>query len=169
MPDSGSETVRWPIEYEPSRCPVHVRNQLVMSVPVETVWAWLVRAQLWPSWYRNSKNVRFLEGTPPDLAAGTRFRWTTFGVTIESQVLEFVPCERIAWDAHAVGVHAYHAWLIGKTAEGCRVVTEESQRGWMARLGSLLMPNRMYRFHQIWLESLRDQAAKGMPPSVPAA
>ena len=164
MPESV-ETIRWPAEYEPSSCPIHVRNELAMSAPVERVWAWLVRAQLWPGWYENSKNVRFLEGPPPDLGIGTRFRWTTFGVTIESRVREFVPYERLAWDAHSIGVHAYHAWLISKTPEGCRVLTEETQRGAIARLGSLLMPNRMHRFHQIWLEGLRDQAAKGMPPS----
>lgn len=169
MPDIVPETIRWPVEYEPSRCPIHVRNELAIPVHAERVWSWLVRAELWPSWYENSKNVRFLEGAAPDLAAGTRFRWTTFGVTIESRVIEFVPCERLAWDAHATGVHAYHAWLIGKTPEGCRVVTEESQRGWIARLGKLLMPNRMYRFHQIWLERLRDQALKGTPPSAPSA
>ncbi len=169
MPDSLPETIQWPADYEPSLCPVHVRNELAMPVPAERVWAWLVRAQLWPTWYANSKNVRFLEGPAPDLAAGTRFRWTTFGVTIESRVLEFVPSERIAWDAHAIGVHTYHAWLIAKTADGCRVITEETQRGWVARLGGLLMPHRMYRFHQIWLESLRDQASDGMPPSLPAA
>ncbi len=147
MPDSVPESIRWPSEYEPLRSPIHVRNELAMPVPPERVWGWLVRAHLWPSWYENSKNVRFLEGVAPDLAAGTRFRWTTFGVTIESRVLEFEPYERLAWDAHAAGVHAYHAWLISKTPGGCHVVTEETQRGWMARLGKLLMPTRMYRFH----------------------
>jgi hypothetical protein len=34
----------------------------------------------------------------------------TFGVTIDSTVLEFVRRERLAWDAHYDGVHADHAW-----------------------------------------------------------
>jgi len=33
----------------------------------------------------------------------------TFGVTIDSTVFEFVRHERLAWDAHCNGVHAYHA------------------------------------------------------------
>jgi hypothetical protein len=156
--------VKWPPHYAPGNSPVHVRNELAMPVAPEVVWAWLIRAKRWPWWYKNSANVKFLQGRPPDLAPGTRFRWKTFGVTIESTVLEFVPGERIAWDAHSLGVDAYHAWVLQRTAQGCHVLTEETQRGWLARLGDLLMPRRMYKHHQLWLESLRNQAAKGLPP-----
>jgi hypothetical protein len=45
------------------------------------------------------------------------------------------------------------------------VVTEETQYGAMARLGAWLMPARMSRFHQIWLEELAAKAATGGPPS----
>jgi uncharacterized protein YndB with AHSA1/START domain len=160
---TDTKQISWPPHYDPARCPIHVRNELAITATPETVWAWLVRASLWPSWYPNSSNVRFLTGSPPDLARGTRFQWKTFGVTIVSTVLEFVPTERLAWDAHAAGVDAYHAWLVTPAPEGCAVLTEETQHGWMARLGKLFMPNRMYRYHQIWLEGLRTNAAKGMP------
>ena len=160
-----NEGIRWPDHYHPARCPVHVRNELSMAAPIDAVWVWLVRAVLWPSWYRNSANVRFLEGSTPDLSPSTRFQWKTFGVTIQSTVLEFVPYERIAWDAHASGVDAYHAWVLHKTPDGCHVLTEETQHGWLARLGKLLTPSRMYRFHQVWLEGLRDNARSGMPPA----
>ena len=158
--------ILWPSCYEPEKCPVHVRNELEMASALETVWAWLVRAQLWPTWYPNSANIRFLSGQPPDLALDTRFRWKTFGVTIESKVLEFVPHGRIAWDAHATGLEAYHAWLIQRTDRGCYVLMEETQRGWLARLGRALRPNRMEQMHQIWLERLRDKASSGLPPSL---
>ena len=71
-----------------------------MEAPQDRVWAWLVRAPLWPRWYENSKNVRILKGSGPDLQLGTQFVWKTFSVTITSTVLEYVPNERIAWDAH---------------------------------------------------------------------
>ena len=88
---------KWPHQYEPSNCPVHVRNELAMaSPPEERIGAWLIRAQLWPTWYPNSANIHFLSGNPPDLALGSKFRWKTFGVTIESTVLEFKPYERLA-------------------------------------------------------------------------
>jgi len=156
----------WPEHYAPQHCPIHVRNELTMAAPAERVWTWLIRAQLWPTWYVNSANMRFLQGTGPDLALGTRFQWKTFGVTIESTVREFVPMERIAWNAHAFGIDVYHAWLIQQTMAGCHVITEETQYGWMARLGKFLMPNRMWKYHQIWLEGLSANAAQGAPPNI---
>ena len=161
---SESNKILWPSRYDPASCPVHVRNELAMASNPEAVWAWLIRAQLWPKWYPNSANVKFLSGQPPDLALGTRFRWRTFGVTLESTVQEFVPFERLAWDAHGSGLDAYHAWLILKTSQGCEVITEETQRGLLPRLLKLLAPKRMENQHQIWLERLRDNAGKGTPP-----
>jgi hypothetical protein len=67
-----------------------------------------------------------------------RFRWKTFGITIESTVLEFLPYERLAWDARGTGLDAYHAWLIQKTNQGSNVIIEKTQRGWVARLGKAL-------------------------------
>jgi hypothetical protein len=87
----------------------------------------------------------------------TRFWWKTLGLPLESTVREFVPGQRIAWDAHGLGVDAYHAWVLSpRTGGGCHVLTEETQHGWLARLGNRFMPNRMHRYHQLWLEGLRD-------------
>ena len=158
--------VQWPSHYEPSKCPVHVRNELAMAASQDRVWAWLTRVTLWPTWYINSANVQILEGSAQCLTKGTRFRWKTFGVTITSTVLEYIPEERIAWDAHAFGIDAYHAWVLQQSDQGCRVLTEETQHGWLARLGKLLMPKRMYRFHQLWLEGLESKARGGLPPAV---
>jgi Polyketide cyclase / dehydrase and lipid transport len=162
---SKANQIVWPIKYEPSICPVHVRNEIAIASSPEVVWAWLIRAQLWPTWYPNSANIVFLSGQPPDLAFGARFRWKTFGVTIESTVLEFVPFERLAWDGHGTGLDAYHAWLIQKTDSGCKVITEETQGGGVARLGKALRPHRMEQQHQVWLEGLRDKASSGLPPA----
>jgi uncharacterized protein YndB with AHSA1/START domain len=157
--------VRWPERYAPRHCPVHVRNELSMpDSPPARVWAWLVRAVLWPAWYVNSADLRILGSAGPDLQLGTRFRWRTFGVTIASTVLECVPGERIAWDAHAFGVDAYHAWVLRPVNGGCHVLTEETQHGALARLSHLVMPDRMHRFHQVWLEALQEQSRKGVPP-----
>jgi len=155
--------VQWPDYYQPRNCPVHVRNELDMTAVQEHVWAWLLRSTLWPTWYINSANIKILEGRGPDLQMGTRFRWKTFGVTITSTVLEYIPCECIAWNAHTFGIDAYHAWVLQPSAQGCHVLTEETQHGWLARLGKLLMPNRMYKFHQLWLEGLATKALTGLP------
>jgi uncharacterized protein YndB with AHSA1/START domain len=156
--------IRWPEEHRPGRTAIHVRNEISMPAPPRAVWAWLVRAELWPRWYPNSHRVRIVSGPRPDLGLGSRFRWWTFGVAIDSTVAEVVPRERLAWTARGAGVRAYHAWLLRPAGSGCHVLTEETQSGWAARLGGLLMPNRMHRGHQLWLETLARQAAGGPPP-----
>jgi hypothetical protein len=158
--------IRWPDHYKPQNCPVHVRNDLDMVARPEHVWAWLICAPLWPSWYINSANVTILEGSEHHLENGTQFRWKTFGVTIISTVVEYVPNERIAWTAHSFGLDVYHAWILSPSSRGCTVVTEETQHGWLARLAKILMPKRMSDFHQLWLEELERKACEDLPPGV---
>ncbi|HEY3421476.1 MAG TPA: SRPBCC domain-containing protein [Methanomassiliicoccales archaeon] len=155
--------IQWPEHFDPRNAPVHVRNELVVKAPCDSVWGWLVRAELWPTWYTNSKDVRFLEGSPPDLQLGTRFAWKTFGLDLVSTVVEFETGKRLAWDAKGRGVSAYHAWLLQGTDMGCKVVTEETHYGWLARLNNRFRPDNMQMRHQEWLEGLADKARKGRP------
>jgi len=160
--------IRWPDRYHPDRAPVHVRNDTVVAAPAAAVWAWLVRAPLWPTWYPNSHNVRLLNGNGEALALGTRFKWRTFRVGIRSTVVEFEPPSRITWDATGLGVDACHAWLIESVAGGTRILTEETQHGWAAVLNARVFPRRMRHFHQVWIEELGRRAGTGLPPSTPA-
>ena len=163
--DEHSSSIKWPEEYSQSDVDVHVSNELEMQVSSEMVWAWLIRARLWPTWYSNSADV-VIELAKPDLYPGCRFKWRTFGLNLESKVVEFVPNERLAWTAHGIGINAYHAWLIEKRETGCHVVTEENQKGALARLNNMFRPNNMKKYHQLWLEGLYAKAKGGPPPSV---
>jgi hypothetical protein len=156
--------IRWPDKYKPERTSVHVRNDLEIPVALDIVWDWLIRANLWPSWYSNSANV-VIEGGESELKLGTKFKWTTFGVRLDSQVEEFVPYERIAWGARGLGINAYHAWFLEKRVAGCYVLTEENQNGFLARLSNILRPQNMRRQHQNWLNGLLSKAKQGPPPS----
>ena len=155
---SRSEVIRWPAEFEPRRSPIHVVNRLEITAQPEAVWAQLVRAADWPGWYANATKVR-IEGGAPQLSAGARFTWRTFGVDLVSTVDEFVPGERIAWRADGFGVQAYHAWLITPIVDGCRVLTEETQHGFVARAGRMMFTGRMEYWHQRWLEGLAERAS----------
>ena len=155
--------ISWPEKYSPERTAVHAHNELEMPVPPEAVWAWLVRADLWPTWYSNSKSV-VIEGGARKLGPGVRFRWKTFGASLTSLVEEFVPSERLGWTARGTGVDVYHAWLIERTPAGCLVVTEENQNGFLARLSNSLRPGNIERYHQLWLENLMVKAKGGPPP-----
>ena len=121
-----------------------VSNEITIPAAPEVVWAWLLRAELWPTWYANSTDIHLLSHAGPDLRDRSRFRWKTFSAKITSKVLEFEPCTRLAWDAHGIGVSAYHAWLLKPVGRGAtHVLTEERQTGWRARMGKMLTPNRM--------------------------
>src|ERR1700753_3387968 len=120
--------IRWPDRFSPDKAPVHVVNALTVAAPPEAVWKVLIRAAAWADYYANASKV-VIEGGGPDLAAGARFTWKTFGVDLQTQVTEFEPFERIAWLATAPMIEAYHAWLIVPAAGGCHVITEETQHG----------------------------------------
>jgi uncharacterized protein YndB with AHSA1/START domain len=154
--------IRWPERYAPDATAFHVRRQMEMPVPPERVWAWLVRAPLWPTWYPGFKEVA-IEGGASELTTGARFRWKAFGATLDSRVEEFVPFERIAWTARSTGIDAFHPWLIERLPPGCRVTSEETQNGWVARLNNLLRPGSVARIHQTWLERLLEKAESGPP------
>ena len=155
--------IRWPEKYSPERTAVHVHNELEMPVPPEPVWSWLVRADLWSTWYSNAQDV-MIEGGGHELTLGTVFTWKTFGARLGSRVEEFVPFERVAWSARGTGIDVYHAWLIERTPSGCYVVTEENQNGFLARLSGTLRPGNMERYHQVWLQNLLVKAKQGYPP-----
>ena len=54
--------------------------------------------------------------------------------------------------------------VIEPRADGCNVLTAENQNGLATRLQAALLPNRMHKHHQIWLERLAAKARNGLPP-----
>lgn len=162
-----SSQIRWPERFDPRRAPVFVSNQLTAAASAENVWSWLINAPLWPSDYSNSADV-VLDGAAEQLSQATTFCWKTFGVKLRTHVAEFEPVQRIAWLAKARGIEACHAWLLTPTPDGgCHILTEETQYGWLARLGKVCLPHRMHRQHQRWLEGLAAVATT--PPPSPGA
>lgn len=156
--------INWPQCYAPDRVVARVSNDISIAAPPNIVWPWLIRASAWPEWYPNSARVK-IEGGSADLVLNARFTWRTFGVAISSNVREFIPYERIAWDGSGMLLDVYHAWLIEARPKGCWVLTEENQNGLAARAQAIFMPNRMRRGHQLWLEGLKAKAESGSPAS----
>src|SRR5258708_6388430 len=129
-----------------------------MAAAPDAVWRALVCAADWPGFYANASKVA-IEGGGQALSAGARFTWRTFGADLKTRGQGSEPPFRIAWLALAPGVEAYHAWLITPApGGGCSVLTEETQRGLIARAGRLIFPGRMERWHQRWLEGLAQVA-----------
>jgi uncharacterized protein YndB with AHSA1/START domain len=149
--------INWPSHYAADRVAARVSNEITINAAPEIVWRHLIAAAAWPTWYPNSADVRIAGGVE-SLSAGAAFTWRTFGVTVRSQIREFIAPERIAWDAKAFLLDAYHAWLIEPRPGGCWVLTEEHQNGLTARAQALFMPNRMYQGHALWLTKLKQKA-----------
>jgi len=121
--------VRWPDEARPEVSPVYGRTEIEIAAPPDVVWRHLVRAEAWPEWFADCGSVRIEAGPRPDLAVGTRFRWTVMRVPVVTTVEECEPPLRLAWSGSGLGARAYHGWILAPTATGTRVITEETQRG----------------------------------------
>jgi hypothetical protein len=159
---------RWPPDLTPDQASLHGINVLESDVTAAAVWPWLIRAARWHEFYPNCWGLEFLDGSHigSDLRLGTRFRWWTFGVRVETVVEEFVPNERLAWRGEGLGARGYHAWLLEPAPGGLRLRTEEIQRGVASRLLRPFLLPAMRHYHQRWLEGLARVARLGHPDEV---
>jgi hypothetical protein len=149
---------RWPDDLRPEGAPVYARNELAIAAPAEAVWAHLVAAESWPSFYANAKDVTIAGDAGPDLALGTVFRWKTFGVRVETRVEVCEPCTALAWRGDQRIGRGFHTWLLAPTPTGCVVVTEEVQRGIVPSAARWYLRRGLRRWHQKWLEGLAQRA-----------
>jgi hypothetical protein len=123
---------------EPKDATVHAHNEIETAASPAQVWRLLCHAAAWPQWYSNCAWLRFPDNDGPDLKRHTRFVWKTFGARVRSKVLVFEPFREIGWDAFTTGLKAYHGWIIEPLADGgCRVITEETQRGPLVRVAAV--------------------------------
>jgi hypothetical protein len=157
---------RWPEEARPERSPVYSRHEVAIAAPAAQVFAWLVRAERWPEWYDQCSRVAIIRGPRPDLGIGSHFRWAVLGVSVATTVEECEPPFRLAWSGTGLGAAAYHSWDIEPTATGCRVITEETQRGVVPSIARVVL-RPLLRFTQVrWLDALAGIAVTGPPPPV---
>jgi hypothetical protein len=155
--DARRGEVHFPAGKRPEESPIFTHNELFIAASAERIWAPLVRAARWPDFYANAKNIE-IEGGSPDLAPGTKFHWTTFGVRVHTVIDEFVPGRRLAWSGRALGSTAFHGWVITPVEGGCLVVTVETQQGFVPSLGRLFLRRGLLDWHQRWLEGLAREA-----------
>ncbi len=147
----------WPPGFDPQRNPVFSYNEILIpqAAPAQ-VFHLLTAARAWPEFYPNASDVE-LPGL--HLESGTHFRWRTFATRQRSQVLLFVENAALGWTAESPGTHAFHRWLLAAEGDGTRLVTEECQHGWAARLDYWVMNPSLHAAHQLWLEQIKRQCA----------
>lgn len=163
----------WPEGYIPGFCDNFASNEVIVAgLSAAEVWSFLSNAPLWPSYYKNSANIRFYGNKGPELENGVRFYFETFGFPVEAQVVEYVAPGngqpgRVAWHGWAgeensdERLDVHHAWLIEDLAgDRVRILTQETQNGKPAQALASTRPNPMINGHQEWLDGLVE-AARG--------
>ena len=114
----GDTVIEWPDGHRPEESVFHAVNELQIQSEPEVIWAWICRPDLWPSYYSNAKFIKHLGGPWPELELGSRFRWFSFGAFVTSEVVEYEPGQRIAWDAKVLGGRGYHGWVLQRQSGG---------------------------------------------------
>jgi hypothetical protein len=147
--------IHWPQGFAPSQADLFSHNKLLINASCERIWSHIIDAAKWPEWYPNSKEVKINADTV--LKDGTVFRWSTFGLQLESKVNEFVPYTRIGWYGYAPGTEPsfYHTWYLKLQGDACLVVTDEVGRGKDAAHLRETDESLMHRGHDLWLATLK--------------
>jgi hypothetical protein len=153
----------WPSGCAPAEAALYVKNESSLDAPCDRVWAWLVRPDRWHEYYPNARRVRIVAGTGPELGVGTTFKWMTFWLPLTSRVATCVPGRHLAWEFRGIGIHGCHRWHVNPSGDECRVVTEETQRGFLPSFFSRLIRPKLLRQHDLWLAGL-ERAAQSGPP-----
>lgn len=156
-PDS-QHLIKWPSAYEPSKSKFYVHNEIEINASPETVWGILIDALKWESWYRGAKNVSFENTNIAVLETNSVFNWETMGLRFQSLVKEYEPNRLLAWESVKSSIQGYHVWLIIPTENGCKVITDESQNGWLTFFEKIFQGKKLKNLHDVWLAELKKKA-----------
>lgn len=152
---SRSTDMRWPDGLAPEQADLFAHNETRIDASCGRVWRHLVRSPEWPRWYPNARDVGLASGAA-ELTAGAVFRWSTFGLPLESRVAEFEPNRRLAWYGYPVGQPSafYHAFQPRPDGNRRVAVTDEVGKGPEVVEFRRADEGRMRRGHQLWLDTL---------------
>lgn len=162
--NQATNLIVWPDEFNPSKSRWYVHNEIEINAPKEVVWKILVDAKKWHEYYTGAQSpVEFLDTTATSLAMGLVFKFHTMGLKLQPVIKESIENERLAWEVGRPGLTGYHAWVIIQTPNGCRLITAESQNGFLTILQRLFQPNKLLELHDTWLRQIKSRAEKQSP------
>ena len=153
-----SNEIQWSAGYQPSQAKFFVHNEIDINAKPETVWNILIEAEEWPQWYEGAQNVSIQDSKSNQLEAGSRFNWKTMGLDFTSEIKEFEAPYRLSWESKKKSIKGYHAWLIIPNATGCKLITQESQYGWLTLMQKSFIPNKLRKLHDVWLAEIKNKA-----------
>ncbi len=153
-----SQNIHWPDRYEPLKAKFFIHNEIDIQAPPSVVWDILVRAENWPSWYEGASEVKIQGDSLELLTANAVFTWKTMGLDFTSTIEDYQAPFRLSWESKRNSIKGYHAWLIIPTEQGCKLITEESQYGWLTFFQKALVPHKLRKLHDIWLIEIKNIA-----------
>lgn len=151
-------SILWPEKYEPDNSKFYVENEIEINAASDIVWDILVDALRWESWYEGAKDVSLKDKTATILQNNSIFEWKTMGLTFESTIQQYEPHRLLAWESKKKSIQGFHVWLIIPTENGCKVITAESQNGWLTFFEKTFQPKKLKRLHDIWLAELKAKS-----------
>lgn len=161
IPNCNSQSLSehpWPEGFSPETSSFYVKNQIEILASPEQVWNELIQAESWPSWYYGASDVKIIGDNPTStLRPNSKFSWKTMGLDFISEILDYQPYAQLSWLSSKKSIQGYHVWLIIPTETGCRVITAESQNGWLTTMEKLFQPKKLYRQHEDWLQLLKNR------------
>ncbi|WP_375382828.1 SRPBCC domain-containing protein [uncultured Sphingomonas sp.] len=156
-PDPG---IVWPEGHTPGSSRVFAQNSIEIAATPEKIWSLLIDCQAWPSWYVRCSDVSMLSGGPL-LGPDASFRFKTLGFYFEPRIDTFDPARLLVWSAKGpAGTSGAHAWHITPLPGGCRVVTEEAQKGLLLALIGGRTRKTLLKCHGEWLRALKELAER---------
>lgn len=163
--DPSTNLVIWPEEFNPTNTKWFVYNEIEINATPEVVWQILIDATKWHTYYKGVQSpVTFPDPSVTTLGKDVSFNMHTMGLRLTPVIKEFVPNQRMAWEVRRKDLTAWHAWVIVPTAYGCRLITPESQNGFLTFMQKVFQPNKLLRLHDKWLRSIKysaEQKQKG--------
>ena len=152
------EKICWTSEYEPTKSKFYVHNEIEINAKPEVVWGYLIDALKWQSWYKGAKNVSFTKPTDTIINATSVFNWETMGLKFQSTIKQFETNRLLAWESKKNSIQGFHVWLIIPTEKGCKVITDESQNGWLTFFEKIFQGKKLKKLHDVWLAELKNKS-----------
>lgn len=156
--EKNTTIIEWPENYEPSKSKFYVENEIEINASPEIVWTILIDALKWESWYEGATDVSFINKADIVLNANSVFKWKTMGLKFESTIQQYAPNRLLAWESKKKSIQGFHVWLIIPTEKGCKVVTAESQNGWLTFFEKTFQSKKLKKLHDIWLAELKTKS-----------
>jgi uncharacterized protein YndB with AHSA1/START domain len=153
-----SSEINWPNDYKPANSDFYIHNKMQINADPKVIWELLIKAEDWPNWYEGMRDVEILNTEDNEIKANSKLKFSTMDQLFEGTIREFEPYSRLAWETRNEKLMAYHAWLIIPNEKGCLLITDEVQKGKLAKLQKIFLPNKLRKLHDIWLTEFKTKS-----------